>query len=126
LQTHRLCESLPLGELSQDAVAEYLRSRFSAHRFPAEFARVIHQRTDGNPLFMISVLDDLVTRGGIAVEDDGWVLKADATDVALGMPERIRQCWSTGSSTSARTNSACSKRPAWPARCSRASLWQRL
>jgi predicted ATPase/DNA-binding winged helix-turn-helix (wHTH) protein len=91
LQTHRLCEWLPLADLSEEAVAEYLRTRFSAHRFPTGLARVIHQRTDGNPLFMVSVLDDLVARGAIAAEGRAWVLKADLTEVALGTPENIRQ-----------------------------------
>jgi len=91
LQTHRLCASLPLADLSEEAVAEYLRTRFAAHRFPADLARVVHQRTEGNPLFMVSMLDDLVTRGDIAAESSGWVLKADVSDVALGLPENVRQ-----------------------------------
>jgi predicted ATPase/DNA-binding winged helix-turn-helix (wHTH) protein len=91
LQLHRLCAALPLAELSQEAVAEYLRTRFAENRFPPALARFIHECTDGNPLFMVSVLDDIVARGGIAATSDGWVLKVDPTDIALGMPENIRQ-----------------------------------
>src|SRR5262245_7479779 len=89
LHTHRLCASLPLGELSEEAVAEHLRTRFSGHCFPAGLAGVIHQRTDGTPLFMVSVLDDIVARGAIAAQHRALVLKADLTDVALGTAENI-------------------------------------
>ena len=36
---------------------------------------VINRRTEGNPLFMVSVVDDLVARGLIAVRDGRWELR---------------------------------------------------
>src|SRR5262249_37599687 len=91
LQVHRLWATLPLAELPEEAGAEDLRSRFTTHPFPRALARVIRKRTDGNPLFMVSVLDDLIARDAIAAHGDMWVLKADVTEDALGTPENIRQ-----------------------------------
>jgi predicted ATPase len=48
------CEELPLEYLTTDAVSKYLSVRFSGNRFPAGLAGLIHERTDGNPLFMVN------------------------------------------------------------------------
>lgn len=68
LQPRRLCEELPLRFLSEQMVADYLAARFPANRFPHDLARLIHQRTDGNPLFIINLIDyflakDLIGEG---------------------------------------------------------------
>ena len=60
------CEELPLEYLSEEAVAKYLSVRFPANRFPAELAGLIHERTEGNPLFMVNAVDYLVAEGLIA------------------------------------------------------------
>ena len=57
------CEELPLEYLSEDAVAEYLSFRFPTNRFPSELARLIHERTEGNPLFMVNVVNYLLAEG---------------------------------------------------------------
>ena len=91
LQIHRRCAELALRALTEGAVANYLRTRFGDHLLPTELARVIHRRTDGHPLFMVSVVDDLVGRGGVAATDRGWALTIDPGEVAIGVPESIRQ-----------------------------------
>src|SRR5262245_60333267 len=78
LHLHGQCEELALDFLSEAAVADYLVQRFGAPS-PASvgegrgeglskaslqrLAHVIHQRTDGNPLFMVTVVNDLIAQG---------------------------------------------------------------
>jgi DNA-binding winged helix-turn-helix (wHTH) protein/predicted ATPase len=66
LQLHERCEELGLSLLGEKAVAEYLQ-----HRLPRErqqtvsshlLARKIHQRTGGNPLFMVALVSQLLTQ----------------------------------------------------------------
>ena len=76
---------------SEAAVADYLRERFPESSLPSELARVIHQRTEGNPLFMVSVVDDLVARGLVAARDRGWELCVALEDVEVSVPESLRQ-----------------------------------
>jgi predicted ATPase len=62
LELHRCCEELRLNLLNEKEVARYLATRFSCNgsqEFNA-LSPVIHERTDGNPLFMINVVDYLV------------------------------------------------------------------
>jgi DNA-binding winged helix-turn-helix (wHTH) protein len=76
LLIHRHCHELPLSLLSEAAVMEYLTLRFtSADSLGAQptgaavrqeplrrLAHTIHQRTDGNPLFLVNVVDYLEQR----------------------------------------------------------------
>ncbi|MEW6211558.1 MAG: AAA family ATPase, partial [Acidobacteriota bacterium] len=97
LLLHRQCVELPLGFLTEEAVAEYLRTRFSEIASPdgadalAVLARLVHQRTDGNALFVVNVLDYLVSRGAIRQVEGRWTLAADPEEIKVGVPENIRQ-----------------------------------
>jgi DNA-binding winged helix-turn-helix (wHTH) protein/tetratricopeptide (TPR) repeat protein len=91
LQATGRCQELSLDLLGEAAVAEYLRERFAHNAFPSELARVINRRTEGNPLFMTSVIDDLVGRGLIAMRDDWWELRAGLEEVEVSVPESLRQ-----------------------------------
>ena len=53
----------PLEFLSAAAVDEYLSRRFPGHALPVELARVLHRNTDGNPLFLVNTVDDLIVQG---------------------------------------------------------------
>jgi predicted ATPase len=65
LELHRNCEELRLKLLGEEDVAGYLAKRFSSNgsRQSDSLAAMIHERTDGNPLFMINVVDYLVDAG---------------------------------------------------------------
>ncbi|HLA09106.1 MAG TPA: AAA family ATPase [Pyrinomonadaceae bacterium] len=85
------CEELPLDYLSEDAVNKYLSVRFPGNRFPARLARLIHERTEGNPLFMVNAVDYLVTDGLISEHEEGWQLAVEIERVEVGVPDSIRQ-----------------------------------
>lgn len=57
LSLHGQCHELPLRLLTEHEVAEYLATRFSAVAVPVEMTRFLHRRTEGNPLFMVNVVD---------------------------------------------------------------------
>jgi predicted ATPase len=63
---HERCEELSLKLLSERAVAEYLQHRFPREQQPTVsahlLARKIHQRTGGNPLFMVTLVSQLLTQ----------------------------------------------------------------
>jgi DNA-binding winged helix-turn-helix (wHTH) protein/predicted ATPase len=85
------CEELPLEYLNEEAVAEYLTVRFPANRFPAELARLIHERTDGNPLFMVNAVDYLVAERAISQFEQSWDLVVKIENVEVGVPDSIKQ-----------------------------------
>ena len=66
LETRGQCLDMPLPYLSETAVGEYLARRFAdAAGAPpiAELAPIVHQRTDGHPLFMVNVADYVSSLG---------------------------------------------------------------
>ncbi len=91
LQVKRLCEELSLEYLSEAAVGEYLTRRFPQSEFPEALARLIHERTRGNPLFMVNAVDYLQASGLITELDGRWELHVALADLEVGVPESIRQ-----------------------------------
>ena len=91
LQVHEQCEELALEYLKESSITDYLNNRFPAHQFPVELARVIHRRTEGNPLFMVNVVDFLFAQGLIVAADGGWKLNVRLEELEVGVPENIRQ-----------------------------------
>ena len=47
-------------------VITYLAWRFEALSLPVGLAEMLHRRTNGNPLFLVTVVDELVRQGGAA------------------------------------------------------------
>jgi DNA-binding winged helix-turn-helix (wHTH) protein/tetratricopeptide (TPR) repeat protein len=90
LHMHRLCEELRLELLVEGEVNAYLAARFPDHRFPEALTHLIHERTDGNPLFMTDVVDDLVRQGSIAQVGSGWELRTPIEEIRPGVPENLR------------------------------------
>jgi predicted ATPase/DNA-binding winged helix-turn-helix (wHTH) protein len=67
LQLHHYCEELRLRLLSTAEVQDYLARRLTTdapRQFPT-LAPVIHARTDGNPLFMVNMVDYLLLDTGL-------------------------------------------------------------
>jgi tetratricopeptide (TPR) repeat protein len=84
-------QEIALEPLGEAPIAQYLGERFPRNAFPSELARVIGRRTEGNPLFVVSVADDLVARGLLATRDDRWELRAAPQEVEGSVPENLRQ-----------------------------------
>jgi predicted ATPase len=51
----------------------------------------VHRHTDGNPLFVVSVLDDLVARQVLAKSGDHWSLTSDISEIDVGIPDNVRR-----------------------------------
>ncbi|HEV8713879.1 MAG TPA: hypothetical protein VGX03_13770, partial [Candidatus Binatia bacterium] len=109
LQVHGHCRELPVDFLAEAHVAEYLKRRFpSCDRQGAEgrsladargseeaaawrrLAQLIHQRTDGNPLFMVNLVDHLLSQGVLVQVDGQWTLKEEK-EATAAVPETLQQ-----------------------------------
>jgi DNA-binding winged helix-turn-helix (wHTH) protein/predicted ATPase len=59
-QPHPQYAELVLDYLSETAVAAYLHRRCGATSTPPALPHILHQRTSGNPLFLVAMVDELV------------------------------------------------------------------
>jgi len=93
LQAHGQCGELALTCLTPAAVSTYMTARFgSGTRLPLpQLAELIHQRTDGNPLFLITVVDYLLAQGLIGQRDGRWELRGDLAAIEIGVPASIQE-----------------------------------
>lgn len=91
LQAHGLCHELPLEYLSEETIAQYLAVRFPRHQLPSRLRRAIHQRTEGNPLFMVSLVDYLSDQKIVVEEWGTWKLCVDLSEVEHGIPSSVKE-----------------------------------
>ena len=91
LLARQQCDELPLEYLTGEAVAQHLSARFPGHRFPGELAALIHERTEGSPLFMVNTIDHLIGERLIEPHEDGWRIGAPLDALKVGVPDSIRQ-----------------------------------
>ncbi|MBI1816978.1 MAG: AAA family ATPase [Deltaproteobacteria bacterium] len=91
LQQRRRCIEIPLQDLTATNVETYVEKRLPGYDRPRELARLIHEHTEGNPLFMIAVLGDLIARGWLVDTAPGWALTVPIAKADLGVPDDLRQ-----------------------------------
>ena len=91
LQLHQQCEELPLGFLDEEAVSEYVRLRFPDSTLPKQLATLVYERTDGNPLFMVNMVDELVRHNVLKQQDSQWGMTASLPQLEIGTPSSIQQ-----------------------------------
>jgi tetratricopeptide (TPR) repeat protein/type II secretory pathway predicted ATPase ExeA len=82
LQARGLCQELRLHFLDEDGVEEYLSSRFNGGKVPVGLARILHRRTEGNPLFLTKVVDHWLPLG---------LLEKSPEQLNLDVPDTLRE-----------------------------------
>jgi predicted ATPase len=89
------CGLLRLGGLAATEVAEYLAAQFGtepqAGPKPTALAEAIYALTEGNPLFVVNVANDLVARGMLIERNGRWELTCRLEDIAATIPEDLRR-----------------------------------
>jgi DNA-binding winged helix-turn-helix (wHTH) protein len=91
LQVHGHCVELPLTLLTEDAVATYLASRFPGLPRVDQLSRLVHQRTEGNPLFMVALVASWLTHGVLLEQDGVWALPAGVEALHDWVPDSLQQ-----------------------------------
>ena len=90
LQTKGVARELPLNFLTENEVRALLGLRFPGSAFPPELARVIHARTEGNPLFVADLADYLRAKDVIREADGTWSMTGTLPDLERDLPESMR------------------------------------
>ena len=91
LQLHGHCAELPLTLLTEDAMAAYLARRLPGLHGVERLARLMHQRTEGNPLFMVTLVESWLTQGILLEQDGASALPAGVEALQAMVPDSLRQ-----------------------------------
>jgi predicted ATPase len=90
LQSRGVCREVALELLNRQDVERYLALEFSEHCFPEGLASLIHEKTEGNPLFMVDLLRHLRDRQVLAHEEGRWVLAQSLPELERELPESVK------------------------------------
>ena len=90
LRLHRQCQEIRLPFLDEVEVGEYVAWRFERPEatWTRAVAQAIHRSTEGNPLFMVHVVDNLVERGALVRDGGRWLTTGGLT---IEAPADVRQ-----------------------------------
>jgi DNA-binding winged helix-turn-helix (wHTH) protein/predicted ATPase len=80
-------QRLALELLTEVEVEAYLRQRLDTIALPATLASQIWQRTDGNPLFVVNIVEYLLQQERLIAESGQWRLEGDLA--SSGVPETL-------------------------------------
>ena len=91
LVTHKLCTDVSLRPLERDAVREYLLQELKQETLPKGLPSFVHQHSEGNPLFMVAMLEHLVAQGFLRQDDGAWQLRSALAEIDLGVPTALSE-----------------------------------
>jgi predicted ATPase/DNA-binding winged helix-turn-helix (wHTH) protein len=91
LRVHGQCVEMALGYFSEAMVATYLRQRYAGAALPDALVRLLHHRTHGNPLFLVTLMNGLVRQGVLRDGANGWSLAGGLEAVTASVPETLWQ-----------------------------------
>lgn len=93
LLVRRRCEELRLAPLGEAAIAAYLARQCGLGRVPADLPRFLHRWTEGNPLFLVSLLDYLTAQGMLTTSDAGcWNMAGELAELGPPhVPETVQE-----------------------------------
>lgn len=82
---------LPLDPLDKSAVQSFLCERFDWSAVPAGLTEAILDLSDGNPLFMVTLTNYLVSRKLVQHSDAGWGLEVSSESLLSEAPESLHE-----------------------------------
>ena len=89
LRIHRQCVDLPLAGLERQALEEYLSRRLGEGKKSTHLVEMLSRLTEGNPLFLQTMVEDLLERGQLVAKGGSWQLAEETEDV--GVADSLRQ-----------------------------------
>lgn len=89
LVAHGQGEELALDFLSRAEVSEYLALRFPHSELAPALGQVIHQRSEGNPLFMVNMTEYLISHGILRQDRGRWELREEPHHLSVGVSANL-------------------------------------
>lgn len=87
LLVRRLCHEIALQPLTEMETNEYLSGVVSGISPPEPLAELLYHYSEGNPLFMVTVLEDLAERGLISRDRGNWHIGVSLKERDLAVPD---------------------------------------
>ncbi len=90
LVVQKTAHELALEPLGADAVESIISGRFGDSRWRRPLSQLIHDHSDGNPLFVGVAADYMVSEGWLAADAAGWQLTVDLASIDARLPDGLK------------------------------------
>jgi predicted ATPase len=94
LVTRRIGTAIALRPLKENSVAVYLAQKLAEIAPgppPGRVASFVHQQSEGNPLFMMAIVEHLISQRLLVHEAGAWRVRAPLPDVEVGVPTDLAE-----------------------------------
>ena len=91
LLARQLGYEIALEPLGEPDIAQYLTTEQTRGDLPEGLAALVHRHSEGNPLFMVAVLNHFREQRLIERENGAWRLRIPLARIDLEVPESLRQ-----------------------------------
>ncbi len=95
LLMRRLGEEIALAPLGKSAVKELLRRELHQEELPTGLATFVHQHSEGNPLFVIAIVEHLIAQCFLMRETSdeltAWQQRAPFAEIEASVPDGLAQ-----------------------------------
>jgi DNA-binding winged helix-turn-helix (wHTH) protein len=91
LLVRRLCHEIALKPLTEVETNEYLAIGASGITPPEPLAALLYRCSEGNPLFMVTVLENLAEQGAISWEQGHWHIGVSLKEIDPAVPDCLRK-----------------------------------
>ena len=124
LTLHKQCQELELRSVHRGGGRALFGRAFGGQECPLDLVRLLHQRTDGNPLFLVKRWTTLRSRAGSLQYGGRAVARGGLRPWPLTCRRVCGSSSSSSWSSSAPQSRACSRPPVWPAWSGRRRRWR--
>jgi len=90
LVAQKTAHELVLEPLGADVVESIITGRFGDSQWRRPLSRMIHDHSDGNPLFVGVAVDYMVSEGWLVADGAGWQLTVDLASIDGRLAEGLR------------------------------------
>ena len=90
LERRGMCREIPVSFLTKGDIASYISIQFPGHAFPEELAQIVHQRTEGNALFMAEMLRYLQDQHILIERRAVWTCNGPVSEIRHVIPVGIQ------------------------------------
>jgi len=95
LLLRQLCTEIALAPLNQTAVSQLLSRELKQEALPPALTAFVHQHSEGNPLFAISIVEHLIARRCLVRDASEpaapWVARGSFEELDADVPDRLAQ-----------------------------------
>ena len=91
LQLRHHCQELVLSALSPTEVETYLAARLKSAAYAAILGPTLCRRIEGNPLFMVNLLEHWMAQGWLSQHQGEWTLRPGWEAIAQEIPATLRE-----------------------------------